>query len=181
MAKPVGAPTSVRVGPGRLLVAPLLSTEPVDLSTAWDADWVELGYTEDGSSFTASISNEAIPVAEEFDPIRYETTGREMRVEFALAEITADNLSTAMNGGTLTTGTGIVTFEPPEPGEEERVMLGWEATDSSERWVFRQCLQAGDVAIARRKAPAKATIPATFRLEKPTGAAPFKAIFDTTP
>lgn len=174
-----GDPTKIRVGPGRLLVAAVGSAEPADLTTPWGVPWIDLGYTEEGHSFTASPSFEPVEVAEEIDPIRYEPTGREMRVEFAMAEMTATNLSRALNGGTVTTGAGIVTFEPPEPGEEVRVALGWEAKDGKERWVWRKCLQTGDIEIARRKAPDKATIPASFMCEIVAGGAkPFKAIFD---
>lgn len=172
-----GTPTNVKVGPGRLWFAPVGTTEPVDLSTAPDAAWVPVGYTNEGSSFSASINTEGVEVAEEIDMISYEVTGREMTVEFAMAEVTAGNVSKAFNGGTITTGTGIVTFEPPEPGDEVRVAILWESQDGEERWVFRKALQSGDVNIQRQKAPNKATIPVSFRLEKPNGATPFKAIF----
>lgn len=175
----MGDPTKIRVGPGILKIAPVGSTEPVDLTTAWAAAWVDLGYTEEGHAFSASPSFEPVEVAEEIDPIRYEPTGREMSVEFAAAEMTALNLSRAMNGGTVTTGTGIVTYEPPSPGAEVRVALGWESLDKKERWIWRRCLQTGDVEIARRKAPDKATIPMSFMLEIVAGGVkPFKAIID---
>lgn len=177
-----GDPTKIRVGPGRLKVAAVGSTEPTDLTTAWDVAWVDLGYTAEGHSFTSSPSFDPVDVAEEIDPIRYEPTGREMRVEFAMAEITATNLSRALNGGDVTTSgmgaTQIVTFEPPEPGEEVRLALGWESLNATERWVWRKCLQVGDVEIARRKAPDKATIPASFMCEIVAGGVkPFRAIF----
>lgn len=180
----MGDPTKVRVGPGILKVAPVGTAEPADLTTAWGVAWVDLGYTEEGHTFSMSPSFEPVEVAEEIDPIRYEPGGREMSVEFALAEITALNLSRALNGGTLTTsGAGaaqITTFEPPNPGAEVRLALGWEALDKSERWIWRRCLQTGDVEIARRKAPDKATIPASFMLEIVAGGLkPFKAIFAT--
>lgn len=175
----MGNPTAVRVGPGRLKIGAVGATEPVDLAAAWAAAWVDLGYTDEGHSFTSSPSFDPIEVAEEVDPISYEMTGREMRVEFACAELTALNLSRALNGGTITTGTGIVTFEPPDPGDEVRVALGWESLDGKERWVWRKCMQTGDVEIARRKAPDKSTIPASFMCEIVAGGLkPFKAIFD---
>jgi len=174
-------PTKIRVGPGLLKIGAVGATEPTDLTTAWPVAWVDLGYTEEGHSFTASRSFEPVEVAEEIDPVRYEATGREMRVEFAAAEMTATNLSRALNGGTVTTGTGLVTFEPPDPGAEVRLALGWEAKDKSERWVWRKCLSTGDIEIARRKAPDKATIPMSFMCEIVAGGGkPFKAIFAGT-
>ena len=177
---PVGnQPTQVRVGPGKLKIAPVGTAEPTDLATAWNVAWLDLGYTAEGHTFTASPSFDPVEVAEEVDPISYEMTGRSMRVAFALAQITAKRLSYALNGGTITTGTGIVTFEPPVPGTETRVMLGWESLDAKERWIWRKCLQTGDVEIARRKAPDNATIPCEFMCEIVAGGAkPFKALFD---
>ena len=173
--------TAVRVGPGKLWGGPIDAVEPTNISTAMetvDADYFELGYTAEGSTFNASLTVEGIDVAEAMDMIAYATTGREMTVEFALAKTTAKNMEVAFNGGTLTTGTGIITFEPPEDGDEVRMMIVWESDDGLERWVFRQCLSASDISMARQKAPAKTTIPVGFRLEKPTGKTPFKAIFD---
>ena len=177
----MGDPTRVRLGPGKLKIAPLGTTEPATLSAAWNVAWTDIGYTEEGHAFTVSPSFDPIPVAEELMPLMYSATNQEMRVEFAMAEMGAKNLSIALNGGTITTGTGIVTFTPPAIGSEVRTMLGWESLDAKERWIFRKCLQTGDVEFARRKAPDKTTIPVSFMLEIVAGGgAPFAAIFDST-
>lgn len=180
-------PRNIRVGPGWLYIAALGSTEPADLTTAWANAWTRLGWTDEGHTFNQETNVEAIEVAEQYEPVMYETTGREMTVAFALAEITARNLQIALNGGTITlSGAGanqIATFEPPDIGSEIRVMLGWEAFDAKERFVWRKCFQGGGVEMARRKAPDKTLIPMEFRIETPfdagTGAAikPYKAIF----
>jgi hypothetical protein len=165
------------LGPGQLRIASLGSSEPVDLSTAWPEAWVPLGYTEEGSEFSYELSTEAIEVAEELDPVSTVTVGRNITVAFASAEPTVENLKTALNGGTITTGTGIVTFEPPDLGTEVRVMIGFETEDAKARYVWRQCFQTGTVSIQRRKGAAKATLPMEFTVEKPaTGGKPFKVI-----
>lgn len=178
----MGTPTNVKVGPGLLYVAPLDTVAPVDLTTAWAAAWIEMGYTEEGHAFAAENTFEGIEVAEELLPIRQEQTAANLTVTVALAEMTARNVQIALNGGTLTTSgagpTQIITFEPPELGEATRIALGWESQDHLERWVWYKCLQTGNVEIARRKAPAKATIPTVFTVEIPlAGGAPFTAIF----
>ena len=100
-----------------------------------------------------------------------------MSVDFSLAEVTATNLKRAFNGGTITSGTGVVFFEPPVLGTEVRVMLGFESEDHTERWIFRQCFNNGQIAMPRQKGAAKAVIPVSFMLEKPaTGLNPFRAI-----
>lgn len=183
MAGPTGNAASVRVGPGRLLIAALGSTEPTDLATAWDAAFVEIGYTDAGSTFTFEGTFEDVEVAEEYVPIDVLETARNISIEFAAAEVTALNLQRAFNGGTITSETGFVTFEPPDAGVATHVMLGWESdeTPALERWLFRDVVNTGSVAIARQKAPAKATIPMTFRALIPSsGAKPFKVFSDDT-
>jgi len=176
----MGSPSDVKVGPGLLYIAPAETTPPVDLTTPWAVAWVPLGYTEEGHAFTHTPNFEGIEVAEEKLPIRYEETGATEQLEFAAAEITARNFQIALNGGTLTTGTGIVTFEPPAADAiATRVAIGWESQDHTERWVWKRCLQTGAVEVGRRKAPAKATIPMAFQVELPlAGGLPFVSIFE---
>jgi len=179
---PRGNPGAIALGPGYLYIAVLGSTEPTDLTTPWasvDDAWTALGYTEEGSTFNYEVDSENVEVAEELDPVKVALTGRSLSLEFALAEITAANLKRALNGGTITTGTGIVTFEPPALGEEVRTMIGFESEDHTERWVYRQCLQVGNIAMARKKGADKSTLACSFSLEKPAAAQPFKAILST--
>lgn len=176
-----GNPKALSLGPGYLYLATLGSTEPVDLTATWDVAWIPLGYTEEGSSFSYAPSFEDVEVAEELDPMDSVATGRVISVSFALAEVTADNLKRAMNGGTITAG-GVApstfsTFEPPDLGTEIKVALGYESEDHLERWVWRECKQTGTVEMQRRKGSAKTTIANEFKVFKPAaGGQPFKAI-----
>jgi hypothetical protein len=174
----MGNPKAVRVGPGRLFIAPLGTAEPTNLSSDWNAAFVPVGYTDEGSSFTFDQTFEDVNVAEEYDPVDTLQTARSISINFAAAEVTASNLQKAFNGGDVETAAGIVTFEPPEAGDYTPVMVGWESDDGLERWVFRRCVQVGSVEIARRKAPDKATIPMQFRATKPEGVASFVFIYD---
>lgn len=180
----MGNPNKVKVGPGLLYIAPLGTTEPNDLTTPWatvDTDWEAIGYTEEGHEFSSSPSFEAIEVAEERIPIRYEEANKEEMLSFSAAEITVNNLTHAFNGGAITTISGTVkSFEPPGIGEAIRAMIGWESDDGEERWVFRKCVQAGDVTIARKKSPDKALIAMEYRLEVAGGGLkPWRAIIET--
>lgn len=173
----MGSPAAVKLGPGHLWVAPIGTTEPSNVSgTLPSANWVDLGYTEAGSEIGFAMTFEDVNVAEELDPILTTATARVTSIKFALAQLTARNLSVAFNGGTIDTPSGgSVTFEPPDLGEEERLMIVWDSDDAEERWLFRKCVQVGSVTIARAKAPAKATVPCEFKAEKPTnGSTPFK-------
>lgn len=177
-----GTPANLGLGVGYLYMADLGTTEPTDLVTAWasvSSNWVLMGYTDQGSEFHYTINTDAVDVAEELDPLSYQTTGRTANVQFALAEITATNLKRAMNApnSSITAGSGIVTIEPPDLGTEVRRMLGWESEDHTERWVFRQVFQGADVNIQRRKGATNATITTQWNLEKPaTGSRLFKAV-----
>lgn len=163
---------AVILGPGILRVAPIGTTEPTSASATPNAAFRDIGYTEDGSAFDYELTNEPIEVAEEFDPVKYATTARRSSVTFQMAEMTKANLALALNDGAAETNNAVA-YEPPDPGDEVRVMLLWDG-DEGQRWLFRQCFQGDSISIQRRKAPQKGLIPVTFRLEKPTGAAPFK-------
>lgn len=175
-----GNASNIALGPGYLYINDVGATEPTDLVTAWasvDADWVGLGYTDAGSEFDYALSTDPVNVAEELDPLQVVTTGRSSSVKFALAELTAKNLQRASNGGTITTGTGIVTFEPPDLGTEVRCAIGFESEDHTERWVFRQCFQTGDISLTRAKGASNATLACEFTLEKPaSGQKLYKAV-----
>lgn len=178
-------PNKVKLGAGLLYVGPIGTTEPTDLTTPWatvDADWSPLGYTEEGHEFASEPNFEPIEVAEEKIPIRYEKTGQEESLTFSAAEMTVDNLTYAFNGGTVTTLAGtVVRFERPDIDDQDiYLMIGWESNDGEERWIFRKCIQTGNVNIARRKAPDKALIPMEFRLVVPSpGVLPWTSVLET--
>lgn len=174
-----GNPEQLAVGPGKLFGGPLGTVEPTDLITPWnevDPDWFSFGYTEAGSEFDQQLSTTAIDVAEELDTILNAPSSRSSSVAFNLAQLTATNLTAALNGGTVSTGAGILIFEPPDLGEEQRIMIGFESEDGTERWVYRQAFMNGQMKITRAKA-AMAPIACTFMLEKPaTGQKLWKAV-----
>lgn len=183
---PRGTAANLALGPGYLYIADLGTTEVTDLVTAWtsvSANWKALGYTDAGSTFNYQLQTNPVDVAEELDPVSIQSTGRTASVAFALSEITATNLMRATNATTsyITASGGNVIFEPPDLGTEVRRMIGWEAEDHTERWVFRQCFQTGQAQIQRQKGASNATISMEYSLEKPTsGSRLFKAIMTTS-
>lgn len=163
---------AVRFGkPGKLHIASLGTTEPTTPTSPWGAGWVPLGYTDEGSAFNYEVSTDNVEVAEELDVLARVTTGRDASVEFALAEITKRNLNLAFNGGIVLGDGAAWEFEPPDLGDETRVMIGWDAmpnvANNDLRIIFRQCLQGGSLGLENRKGATKSTISATFQLEKP--------------
>jgi len=181
---------AVRFGkPGKLYIAPLddgadppvATAEPAAVNDVWPAGWVPLGYTDEGSVFNYELSTDNVEVAEELDPIARVTTGRDASIEFALAEITYRNLNIAFNGGIIVGDETAWEFEPPDLGNEQRVMIGWDAYNDPAlndlRMVFRRCLQGGSLGIENRKGTTKSLISASFQLEKPFNGDPILKIF----
>jgi hypothetical protein len=185
-----GDPGAIALGPGYLFVTGLATAEPVDLTTPWDQIsqmWFLIGYTETGSEFNYALASGNVEVAEELDPVKISTTGRTSTLTFTMAEMTASNLTLALNGGIISVvdqpggvwDDDIVIVEPPDLGSEQRVMFGFESEDHTERWVWRQCFQNGTMKIIRQKGTVIAGIAATFALEKPAnGEKLYKAIFN---
>jgi hypothetical protein len=174
-----GDAKNISLGPGTLYYTTPGATLPEDLGGTLDASLKKIGYTEDGSTFSYTLTSEAVPVAEELDPVMHKTTGREGSVAFAMAENTVRNLTLAFNGGTVTrTTSGAVRYEPPAPGTEVRRALVFISEDGDEMWVFPQVFQGGQIQMARKKGADKTTIGVEFQLEKPaTGGSPFYCIY----
>lgn len=166
----------VLLGAGTLYVAPIGTSEPTSASATLPSDWREVGYTESGSAIDIAYSNEGVPVAEEFYPVKYVTTAVEMSLGFNMRQTSRRNLALALNAGAAAANDGTA-FEPVAPGSEVRVMAVLD-TEEGARWIFRQAFQGGNVTINRDKAPNVAGLPVQFRLEKPTGNQPFK-VFPT--
>lgn len=180
------ATPNVLTDPGFLFIAPLATAVPANtvagsvFTDAWPVAWVPLGATEEGSEFSYSSEVEPIEVAEFFDPIAYRTTSRSGSIAFNLASFTLSNYRRALNGGvaalTATSGLGataLYTLEPPNPGAEVRVMVGWESLDNTVRLICHQTIQGGEVTSAFKKAPDLALIPCTFNLEVPAAGKPW--------
>jgi hypothetical protein len=163
-------PKTADIGAGTLYVAPIGTAEPTTITSPWNVAFVALGYTESGHIFTSGLTVTPIIPAEAYFPLTNIVTAKDSKVAFALMQMTAANLQTAFNGGTITTlgGGGGVTYDPPAIGTEVRCMLGWQSDDLTERLIFRQCFNTDPSAMSRVKTAA-VTIPVGFDLELPGG------------
>lgn len=186
-------PNNVKIGAGTLYAAPLGTAEPAAVTGAWPAGWSALGYTDQGSSFAFGPTVAAVAVEEEFWPIEQAIVSYSGKFSFVLAETTRQNLALALNAGigsatvAATQGTnpdGSQWQEPPAPGADVRVMLGWDsinlggtaALDPYSRLIVRKCLQVGMVTTTHRKGNNKTMFACEFALEKPIGVQPFRFI-----
>lgn len=169
----------VVAGPGLLLVAPIGTSEPsttADLDTATlPSTWREVGYTEDGSTFSYKITSDTLEVAEELDSIRTMITGRQGTVAFQMAQPVRENLALALNMGAAeaSDNTGL---EPPDEDDMLRVMLLHISNDASpvRGVLFRKVFNTAGLELNWSKAPKKSLVAVEFSLEKPSAAKPFK-------
>jgi hypothetical protein len=185
----------IKIGAGTLYAAPLGTTEPTSVSGAWPANWLALGFTDQGSSFAFGPAVSPVEVEELFWPVEQAITSYSGKMTFVLAETTRQNLALALNAGigssvvTASQGTNVsdnsIWQEPPSPGSEVRVMLGWDsiaeagttAVDPFARIIVRQTLQTGMVTRLARKGNNKSMYACEFALEFPyTGLQPFRFI-----
>lgn len=171
-----GTVENLSLGPGTLYVAQVGTTAPTTVTAAWAAGWKAVGYTSEGSEVSIELTADPVDVAEEIDPVLHVNSARNVSISFSMAEMTARNLTIAMNGGTVTSGSGVVTYTPPSPSAQVRYAIGWESEDGTERWVFPKTFQSGGVTVARRKGADKAVLPVTMTAEKPTGGVPFTVV-----
>jgi hypothetical protein len=164
-----GTPSNVVLGPGRLYVAPIATVDPTSASAVLPVAWIAIGYTDAGTTVSSAVTSSGIEVAEEIDPIANIITMRTSTVTFAMAEATVGRLALAYGGGAAVLNNGTA-FEFPEPDQIVPVKLVWDSDEIpgalNRRWLFRSCMPSGTIAIARQKAPAKATIPVTFNLAR---------------
>jgi hypothetical protein len=167
-------PLTVSVGAGSLFIAPIGTAEPVSLSLSFPSAWVNIGYTEKGTTFTRGTTSADVDVAEEFYGISRVFTAYTGTVDFAFSQLTAANLSYCFNGGTITVNTGDVTFDPPAAGTETPVMIGWDSNARDERYIWRKCYQVGATATSRQKVLPQALLPVSFALVKPASLQPFR-------
>jgi hypothetical protein len=163
-------------GGGHVYVADVGATEPTDTTTAWDADWVELGYTtEDGVTITPGQTITDIPAWQSRYPVRRIVTAENFEASFSLLQWNQDTLSLALRGGSWV---GDV-YTPGAAGVVDERALGIEAIDGDK--IARIIIPRGIVTtvggINMTKTAAN-PIPITFSALGTEGEDPFTVIAD---
>lgn len=169
-------------GAGYLYYAALATSFPANtvsgsvFTDTWTG-WTLLGVTKEGHTFSYQLSVDQVEVAEYLDPVANVTSGRQVGMTMELAQIHLTNVKRALNGGTLSTsGSGatlLSSYTPPAIGSEVRAMIGWESTDNTERIIFPQAFQVGNVEISRKKGADYATLPLEWRAEPDSSGFPY--------
>lgn len=130
--------------------------------------WTQWGITKEGSEWTIDVSSDPIQAAEYLDDIDQVSTGRVVTVKFEIMNMTAALMVRALNRPTpATSGSGTTlrtTVKMPGLGLEQYSMIGWQATDDTERIVGPNCLQIGSMTVSRKKGADVATMSLEFKL-----------------
>lgn len=168
MASVTGNADQVRVGPGKLYVAPFGTALPTTLSETLNVAFKEIGFTTEGSELTYSQEAEGVEVAERLRPIKTIITGVSMEFEFAMAQFNPENLALATNADSSAISETLneVVFTWPKSGGVARVSLVWQSDDDLERLVLAKCFAGGDISIPRRKGTDMAAVSVTFTVEE---------------
>ncbi len=166
----------IQTGPGRIYYAPLATAIPTitaaasKIAATW-TNWVQVGSTDAGITYTESVETSDIRVAESLYPIRTVTTSKSSRISGVLNEISDLNWKLVTNGGTLTTSgsgaTKLVEFVPPLVGSEVRVMLAFVDNLDTEALVWPQVFNVGSLEYVRGSYETKAGLSFEFNAEIP--------------
>jgi hypothetical protein len=167
----------IETGPGRIRYAPLATAIPTitaaasKVSATW-TNWLDVGSTDSGLTYTEGTETADIRVAESKYPVRTVTTSKSSRIAFTANEVSDLIWKLAMNGGTLTTsGTGVtklVEYSPPLADAEVRVMLSFQNNLDTEIIVWPQVFQVGSVEFVRGDFETKAGLSMEFNAEIPS-------------
>lgn len=122
------------------------------------ASWRDLGSTStDGVTLTVNQEYTELEVDQVVDIPGQRLTKRAFTIEANLAELTLENLQTALNGGTLTTGTGTKTYDPialastAEPSYVAMIIDGIAPSGKPRRILVRKALSNADIQFAYSK------------------------------
>lgn len=124
-------PSQVRLAPdGRVLVAPLGTVEPTDVTTAFNASFKELGWvTEDGVSVTPSVDTNDIMMWQSITPVKRPITGMGLEISMTLGSHNRRTLELYFLNASVTNASGIARLETPNAPVSQDVMLAVEWTD----------------------------------------------------
>src|SRR5680860_985390 len=185
----LSADSIIIAGSGSTSVAPVGSTLPIDVLTALDAAFIDLGYiTEEGASFRRSKSTEPITAWQSFNALKYVVTEVADEVEFMLRQWDANTLPLAFAGGAIATTAAVVgppavpvyyTYTPPDPEDidERALVLEWLYDTSTFRLVIPRIMVTSGVETQLTRSQAS-DLPITAGVLATDGAAPWTIISD---
>jgi hypothetical protein len=149
-------------------------------STPQASAWADMGGTKDGAQLNPNFKYSEMSVDQVLDTVGTRVSDRDLQVKTKLAELTLNNLQTAFNGGTITTGAGFATFDPndgtaaTQPAYFSILLWGYAPSSAlgvvkRRMVILRKVLNIESPAIDNKK-DAMGLIPVTFRAQAATSA-----------
>ncbi|WP_344031069.1 phage tail protein [Streptomyces luteireticuli] len=130
-------PNEIRVaGTGRIFIANVGASAPIDTKSEWDPAWHDLGYTStDGVKFGRKGKTANVDTWQSLTPARTIYTERELTVKFGMLQLNDDTLPFFFGGGKVDVtnpNSGFYKYEiKNDQGEDERA-LGIEFNDGAD-------------------------------------------------
>lgn len=148
------------LGPATIYLGSFGAAEPADTavnSTPQASAWTDAGGTMEGVKLVVDQTYTALEVDQLVDRAGSRLTKRDMSVETTLAEVTLENLSVLMNGGTAASGAGYKSFEPSaassatQPNYSAILFDGWAVNSYRRRVIVRKTLNVESLELAYTK------------------------------
>jgi hypothetical protein len=153
--------SNLALGPGDIYSGNFGVTEPADtaINTAPGVGWTSRGGTQDGVNLIVDQKYTALEVDQVVDVVARRLTSRDIQVETNLAELTLDNLKTALNGGTVEVDgdSDTTSYEldyatsATQPGYYALLIDAYGPNSKRRRIVIRKTLSTDKVAFAYSK------------------------------
>jgi hypothetical protein len=123
-------------GTGRILVAPVGATVPADVTTAWAAEWKDLGYTsQDGIKLSKKDKLDPVETWQSVSPARFIYSDRDLTVKFQLLQLNEDTLPFFMGGDAVAetaANSGVYKYDLSADPKFNEKALGIEFKDGSD-------------------------------------------------
>lgn len=152
--------TNLILGPATIYTGAFGATEPADTSVASDVDamvWTDLGGTTDGLMIDIDQQFTELGVDQVVDRVGSRLTKRDTQFSTNLAEATLENLAIALNGGTVSSGSGFKKYEPnaassaTQPTYKALIVDGYAPGGFRRRIIARRVLNIAKVSFAYKK------------------------------
>lgn len=151
--------TNLIQGPGTLYTAAFGATEPADtdVASAPAAPWTDVGATSDGVTLNLAQEFSELAIDQVVDIPGHRLIKRGMTMATNMAEPTLENLTIAMNGGTVTTGAGFKSLEPTsdtsstQPTYRALLFDGFAPGGFQRKVIGRKMLNTSNVEFAYKK------------------------------
>jgi hypothetical protein len=162
---------------GKVLVAPVGTASPADLTVAWAAAWIEVGYIdENGVTLDPGMTLAEFNSWQSDYPTRRQGTGRTMQVNFNMQQWSRENVKLAFGGGAFTVpSAGVYKYEPPDVSEMYEKALGVEWDDGTKRyrWTFKRGMNV-DLGTIQGTRTGLALLPVSFGVLASSGVKPWQ-------